>query len=117
VNPVNGVRYQYNFAVEEFNISPFAQFTPIHTSSFDFIIRAGARIGYYNQVFNEGACSYLEPIKRFEVDFIDIRYKEINAGYDLGFEVRFQADKFVRAPSIIFANDLNASGYSAHNFR
>lgn len=116
-NQVTGERIILPSSIQEFKISPFAQIMPVNTRFFDFIIRAGGRFGYYHQVFNVGGYGYDQSVPSFSYTFNDIGYKGINIGYELGFELRFQLNRFIIAPSILFANDLEANSYSALNFK
>lgn len=116
-NEVTGERIIKPTSITEFKISPFAQILPVNTRYFDFIIRAGGRLGYYHQVFHVGGYSYDSSSSSFSSSFNDIGYKGINLGYELGFELRFQISRFILAPSVLFANDLEANSYSALNFK
>jgi hypothetical protein len=116
-NEITGERVIVPSSIQEFKVSPFAQIIPINTQFFDFIIRAGGRFGYYHQVFNVGGYGFDESVPSFSYTLRDIGYEGINVGYELGFELRFQLEQFIMAPSILFANDLEANSYSALNFK
>lgn len=116
-NPITGERIIIPSSIQEFKVSPFAQFIPINNTHFDFIIRAGGRFGYYHQVFNVGGYGYDESVPSFSYTLKDIGYEGFTVGYELGFELRFQIEHFIIAPSVMFANDLEANSYSALNLK